>query len=101
MGKFATDEERRRLVARWRASGQSVRNFATKHGVGISTFYEWSRRFPNTDETGFTEVEIVQRPDHSNATSGIELELAGVVVRVGANVQSDALRRVLEVLRSC
>lgn len=95
-----TNQERRRLVERWRASGEPARTFASRHGVALSTFYEWSKRFPALAEPAFAEL-AVREPVAPSSTPSIELEIAGVVVRVSPGADADSLRQVLEVLRAC
>ncbi len=99
-------DEWARLVARWRASGESGARFAERHGLSASTLYDWGRRLEPEDdgaevEPSFAEVRVV---DHSPSAQSGGLEIvtrSGRVVRVTGEVDADQLRTVLEVVEGC
>lgn len=95
-----SNQERRRLIDRWRTSGAPARAFAARHGIALSTFYEWAKRFPELAAPAFAEVAVLESARPSSMAS-IELEVAGVVVRVPPGTDADSLRQVLEALRAC
>lgn len=107
-----TDQERHarvRLVAQWRESGKSAREFAHDHGVTAWTLYYWRERLAALGQqtqparnrpASLVPVQVV--PDDKPVTDGeLEVILAtGDRLRVRATVATDTLRRVVDVLRT-
>tara|TARA_R110002012_G_scaffold137042_3_gene291540 strand:+ start:72806 stop:73207 length:402 start_codon:yes stop_codon:yes gene_type:complete len=65
-GRRLTTEEKQRLVAASFGSGVSVREFATRHGIGYSTLNKWRRqygRLPADSSPGFVPVALTDRQD--------------------------------------
>ena len=93
-----------RLVAQWRASGESGARFARRHHLPAWTFWYWCRKLsaePRTesDQTPatFVPVRMTVEPD----AHVIELALSGgehLRVRTGAS--ADLVRAVITALRS-
>ena len=95
----------RRLVAQWRASGESRASFARRHHIPAWTFWYWCRKLsaePRLNaEDGtpltFVPVRVAAEPD----AAVIEIVLNGgerLHVRAGASV--DLVRTVVTALRS-
>ena len=58
-------------MARWRASGKSVRAFAERHGLSAVTLYGWARTAREQAELqGFVEVQLPQVAEVTRATLG-------------------------------
>ncbi len=66
-------------LRRWEASGATAAEFCRSEGVSKGTFYMWRRRLRAGDEVQAVEFVEVSAPPSSSA---LELEIAGVVVRV-------------------
>jgi transposase-like protein len=92
-------EERAQLVARWRASGETAREFGVRHGVRAKTLYGWAHELRKDSRTpAFVEVEV-REPE--TAGGAVEIVLAGGrVVRVREVVDARVLRSVVEALES-
>lgn len=99
--------EMRRVLSRWEGSGLTQREFAEREGVPYTTLLYWRRRTSGRSAASgkraapvFTPVRVVSEEPR---TLGV-LQLRsprGVVVSVPGEVPTEALRRLLEVLREC
>ena len=106
MIKKRTPARMARLVAEWRASGESGARFARRHHVPAWTFWYWCRKLPRdtgSDASGrplaapFVPVRVAADPD----PNAIEVVLAsGERVHVRAGAPVELLRAVLTALRS-
>lgn len=81
-----SEAERAELVDRWRGSGLSAEVFAAKHGVGVSTLYQWAqRRAAPSHAVAFTQLHVsdgvakVAGSVRLELPSGARLELDGPV----------------------
>ena len=105
--------ERKRLVAKWRRSGQSATAFAERHGISQWALYWWARqggagakgrrppqrsvrRSTTAGAPGFIPVRLVG-DEHSDpavrAEGMVEIRLrGGDVVRVVGEVSAERLR---------
>jgi transposase len=119
--RFST-EFKRQVVEETLVRGTSVAAIALRHRLNANQVFNWRRKYLRESAVAFTKavkmlpvtIEApsvplpVQRPGQS-ATRGsksslprgsIEIEYAGATVRVRGRVDTDALRVVLETLRS-
>ena len=97
----------RDLVARWRSSGQTARDFAEHHGVKPSTLSGWAWRLKR-EEDGEGERRgpqalahvptMIEVRTHTVAEGCFEIEVAGCRVRVPPSFDDEALRRLMGVL---
>ena len=120
-----TSEERRRnkrwpealkreIVAATLKPGTSVSVVARQYNVDANQVFSWRRRFGAVSEpeaarpsSGLVPVAIMPEPENNGAAAvapataeTIEIEVAGDCrVRVGADFDARALKRVLDVLR--
>jgi transposase len=102
-----TEQDARTALAALQRSGKSVRAFAKEHGVDPQRLWSWRRRVAEGDRTTFRE--LIVRPSSAAQTpeerSPFEIRLpSGIVIRVSAGFESDALARLLDVLeqtRAC
>jgi hypothetical protein len=91
-------------VERWRASGLSAAEFAAEIGVNARTltYSKWKlgRAEPHAESSGRAEfVEVVAPARGAAVCEQLEVVLeSGVVVRVPARFDADALRRVVVAL---
>lgn len=87
-------------VERWRASGLSAGEFAAEIGVNARTLAYWKWKLGRPESSRRAEFVEVMSPARAEA-GGEQLEVvleSGVVVRVPARFDADALRRVVAAL---
>lgn len=112
-----TKAEREALLAKLRASGKSVREFAAEHGVPASSVYQWrqtqrkasskSKRREVATEPGksaFTEVNVVGHlAAGASRSSGLTVALrcGHTVSFEGQRLDLSWLKSVLEVVGTC
>jgi hypothetical protein len=90
----------RALIGEQEQSGLSVARFCKERGISEQSFYVWRKRLRREDPVRFALVETGLRPQQPEATPALELIFpGGEQLRIGAGVNADALRAVLEVLR--
>ena len=105
-------DQKRAIVEESLSPRASAAAIARRHGIGTGQLYTWRRQLLKrqlTETPRFARVEVAVAPPHLTGpvlssvpgTAGtIEITLAdGTSVRVSANVDEPALRRVLAVLR--
>jgi transposase len=93
----------RECVQRWAASGLSAQEFAAREGVRKERLFFWKRRLRESSAiavagVSFAKVEI--QPARAKVTSAA-LEVvtrSGHTVRLGADFDEGALRRLLTIL---
>src|SRR6266699_1766077 len=91
------EQQWRRWIARWQASGLSVTAFCARHGLSPSNFYAWRSTLQRraTPPTPFVPVQLVA---DATPASALEVVLAdGRVVRVASGFDAATLRRLLAV----
>ena len=94
------EQEWRRWIAQWRASGLSVRDFCDRHGLAAPSFYAWRRRLQQhaADPPAVVPVQVVADAPPAQATT-LEVVLAdGRVVRVVPGFDAATLRQLLTAL---
>ena len=98
-----TAEEKARIVAESLDPATTVSAVARRHGLHASQLFVWRQRLaaPAAREPpAFVPVLVAQDDPAPAGTAGrMEIALGPAVVRVGADVDTAALRRVLEVVR--
>jgi transposase-like protein len=78
------EQQWRRWIETWRASGLSVRAFCARHGLAQPSFYAWRRELQRRDaeRPAFVPVQVVADAPPAQA-SALEWVLAdGRIVRV-------------------
>ncbi len=96
----AKEREWRQLLARWRRSGQTIRDFCTQWQVSEPSFYVWRRRLAERDRAApqFVPVHVVADTP-ANTASPIEVVLGnGRRLRVGPGFDADTLQQLLALL---
>jgi transposase-like protein len=99
----------RRMLRLWRHSGQSIREFCTKHELAEPSFYAWRRVIGERDrqaaQPSDSDGQAQDQPAFvplcvlPTATTALELVLGqGRVVRVPAGFDAATLRQLLAVL---
>ena len=98
-----TDEEKAWIVAESLDPASTVSAVARRYGLHPSQLFVWRQRLaaPAVREApAFVPVLVAQDDPAPAETAGrMEIALGPAVVRVGADVDTAALRRVLEVVR--
>ena len=102
-----TDEDKARIVAESLDPATTSSAVARRHGLHASQLFVWrqqlQRRAAAATEVsgpGFVPILLAEdRPAPAEAAGRMEIALGPAVVRVGADVDATALRRVLEVVR--
>jgi transposase len=98
-----TDEEKAWIVAESLDSATTVSAVARRYGLHASQLFVWRQRLAAPaarDAPEFVPVVVAEDRAAPAAMAGrMEVALGPVVVRVGADVDAAALRRVLEVVR--
>jgi transposase len=102
-----TDEEKARIVAESLDPATTASAAARRHGLHASQLFVWRQqlqRSASRAETiggpAFVPVLVAEdSPAPAEAVGRMEIALGPAVVRVGADVDGPALRRVLEAVR--
>ena len=102
-----TDEEKARIVAESLDPATTSSAVARRYGLHTSQLFVWRQQLQRTASSavavsGPAFVPVLMAEDSTGPTEPvgqIEVAFGPAVVRVGADVDAAALRRVLEVLR--
>ena len=99
-----SDEDKARIVAESLDPRTSASAVARRYGLHASQLFTWRQRLAALaacEGSGFVPVVVAEGGAAAPAEMAgrIEIALGPAVVRVGADVDAAALRRVLEVLR--
>jgi transposase len=111
MRKRRSEEQWREIVGRWRASGESAREFAAREGVVSGTLSWWGNRLkaelPRRARESKAKVQAfaplrVTSSSSSSATGRVEVVTPrGLVVRVSGVVSEAELTAVLRAVQQC
>ena len=95
-----TEAEGREIATEWKASGETVTEFARRRGWSPGRVWKLLRRLNGaTSASGPTMFRPVRVVEEANATVGtIDIVVGGAVVRVGPTFDSALLVRVLQAL---
>jgi transposase len=98
-----TDEEKAWIVAESLDPASTVSAVARRYGLHPSQLFVWRQQLAASamgEAPGFVPVVVAEDEPAPAGTAGrIEIALGPAVVRVGADVDAAALRRVLEAVR--
>jgi transposase len=101
-----SDEDKARIVAEGLDPATTASAVARRYGLHVSQLFTWrqqlQRRASAATEVsgpGFVPILLAEDSAAPVTTGQMEIALGSVVVRVGADVNGPALRRVLEVVR--
>jgi hypothetical protein len=104
-GMDEKEEFWRKRVGQWQASGLSLRDFAEREGVGMSSLGAWRRKLAQLDEArgvGLARVQATPPPRAPAiaAAPAIDVVIGGtIVVRVDGQTDLRLLRSVVAALR--
>jgi transposase len=93
----------RRVLARWRRSGLSVRAFCRAEGISEPSFYLWRRKLDQADhkKPAFLPVQVVTEEAKQPATRDIEIVLPnGRCLRVGPGFDPHTLVTLVDLLEA-
>lgn len=93
----------RRVLARWRRSGLSVRAFCRAEGISEPAFYVWRRKLDRADpkKPAFLPVHVVTEEAKQPATRDIEIVLVnGRRLRVGPGFDPRTLVTLVDLLEA-
>ena len=102
-----SDEDKARIVAESLDPATTSSAVARRYGLHVSQLFTWRQQLqqraspaPASDGPGFVPVLLAEDSAvPAEAVGRMEIALGPAVVRVGADVDATALRRVLEVVR--
>ena len=98
-----SDEDKARIVAESLDPRTSASAVARRYGLHASQLFTWRQRLAALaacEGPGFVPVVVAEDdPAPAGMAGRIEIALGPAVVRVGADVDAAALRRVLEAVR--
>ena len=94
------EQQWRRWIGEWRASGLTARAFCERRSLGEANFYAWRRVLDQRKaEAAFVPVRIVPDEPAVRPGGGFDVVLAsGRTVRVAPGFDAATLRRLLAVL---
>lgn len=103
---YWSEAEGRVAVTAWRESGESAERFGARHGLPARRLRWWDQRLgtsrrspgPASASVELVPIEVIQRVERGGT---IEVDVGEFKVRVVRDVDPDALRTVIEVLRGC
>jgi transposase len=96
-------EEMKKTVEEWRASGKSAEEFSRERGFPRTRLWGWSRRLRKAEEEagggdGMRLLPVVRQRSGEREEGGVEVELQGARIRVGAGADLRTLAAVFEAL---
>lgn len=94
-------DDARVMVEAWESSGESVSDFARRHGLRGERISRWASRIQKREKDGlsFHQVRLVESQDRSHPDMKIEVLLAdGRSVRLPHGFAPEELQKVLRVL---
>ena len=103
-----TDEEKARIVAESLDPGTTASAVARRYGLHVSQLFTWRQQLQRSAASSIAAiggpafVPVLMAEDSrapAQAAGRMEIVVGPAVVRVGADVDAGALRRVLEVVR--
>lgn len=98
--RFRSLEEKRELVAAWRASGLPRTRFAHEQALPVSAFCRWVQAFDEEAGTApkFLPVRVVAPEPRASTALVVELAGVGHRIHVPADFDVAALRRLVGAL---
>jgi transposase-like protein len=94
MRKRHTAEDRERLIAEVRATGEVPRVVAERMGICASSAYRWMKEASAVGAPVFARVV----PSRSSSRSGLVVQLGRAEIRIEAGFDADLLRELVAAL---
>jgi transposase-like protein len=95
MRKQYTAEDRARLIAEVRATGEPVKTVAERLGISVSSAYLWMKKAP-ASAPRFAKLVRVQPA----GAAEFAVQVGAATIRVGAGFDAELLRSVVSALDS-
>jgi hypothetical protein len=94
------EQQWRRWIESWRASGLSVRDFCARHGLAQPSFYAWRRELQRreAEQPAFVPVGVVGEDGPAGGGRVDVVLRGGHTVRVRPGFDGATLRQVVAVL---
>jgi len=92
------------VITRWKASGQSGREFASEANISVAKLWYWSRksRTKELSGSGFVPLRVVDEGADGLGSGHFELiDRRGWRLRIPQGFSGDALRKLLGILGTC
>lgn len=89
-----TEEQARRALDEFAASGESAAGFARRKGISTQRVAYWRKRLPEATKTEFVAVALPA----SGSARWIEISTGSVVVRVAEDLDVDHVARLVEAI---
>jgi hypothetical protein len=103
-GVVRGEAEQARLLGAYESSGLSMKAFAEREGVPLSTFYEWRQKERRTRRKFPVIARVIRRRPSEQASqrsaATMVLEIGRVRVALDAGFDAQALERLLGVLEA-
>ena len=99
MRKRHTAEDRERLIAEVRATGETPRVVAKRLGICASSAYRWMKETSASVQGAPVFARAVR--SSSASSSGLIVQLGRATIRVEVGFDGDLLRSVIAALGSC
>jgi transposase-like protein len=96
MARHVTPEQRARLVARYRASGLTQREFAEREGVTLSALQGWLYRRGKSSASCGRFVEVVP----ATPTERVEVRVGSIRIVLPAAASADRIAAIVRALDS-
>ena len=94
-------EQRLQILQDYRQSGLTQREFAKRHGIGLSTLQLWRRKYPQSPTPG--KATFIGAPNLLGLKSDsgpYRLELSGdLALEVRSGFQPEELKAILQLIR--
>lgn len=96
-----TESQARAELSAFRRSGQSAPEFARSRGISANRLWYWSKRIGSERKASAEAIEFVPLAVQSEHSAGqLEIESAGVVVRVRESLDVEHVARLVSALRA-
>lgn len=102
-GKRWTLEQARQVIEQWKASGKSAVAFAAEQGFSATRLSYWRKQIDAVARKApkFVAVPIDARtPTRSRSAPGVEIEVVGLMLRVGDEVDVRYVARLVAALQT-
>ena len=97
-----THEQARKVLERWRASGKSASAYAREQGIGETRLWYWAQQFEASDTRvapQFVAVSVPAIEAGAASRRGLEIDVAGLTVRVGEHIDVVYVARLIAALQ--
>jgi hypothetical protein len=102
-GKRWSPAQARQVVEQWQASGKSAVAFAAEQGFSATRLAYWTKQIETVVPEGprFVTVPIAAKmPTTSRGARGVEIEVDGLMLRVGDDVDVRYVARLVAALQT-